>query len=117
MATNLTALSSAIQLIADAANDTVQALQPGQSILQTLLDYENLIGDLEVLIPQIGDIPSEISQIGAAEYVTLIDTLVADLEISNEKAKAVVDAAVKLLNDLVLTILPNVECLVAAIKS
>ena len=116
MPTNLTALTSALALIADAAKDTVLALVPGQSVLSELLDYENLIADLENLVPQIGQIPTEVSQMVPEDYLTLTQTFVTDLAITNEKAQTIIAASLQLLNDLVLKVLPDVEALVAAVK-
>lgn len=116
MSTNLQALKSAIKTVADAVNDTVAAIKPGQSIVARVANYYNLVADLESLVPQIGDIPAEVSALAAADYLTLTSELVTDLAVSDAKAQAIITASLKLLSDLALTILPDVEALVAATK-
>lgn len=115
--TNLTALTSAIKLLSDAVLDSISAIQPGQSIITKLFDYENLIGDLESLLPNIGDIPTEVSQLQPEDYLTLVNTLVTDLNVTDVKAKAIITASLTTLHDIVLILLPDFEVLVSAIKS
>jgi hypothetical protein len=117
MSSNLQALQSAIKLLADAAEDTVEALQPGETALQRLFAYENLGADLMALIPQMSDIPSEASQLAPSDYVTLAQSLVDDLAITNPQAESIIAASLKLLNDLATTILADVDSLVAAIRA
>lgn len=117
MATNKDALYAALKLVADAAQDTVQAIQPGESTLSRLLAYKNLTGDLFALMPQIGDIPAEAKALDPAGYADLCSHFVADLAITDAHAQAIVGAGLKLLNDVVSVIVPDAEALVAAIKA
>lgn len=114
---NLKALSQAIKTLADAVKDTMAAIQPGQSILGRLASYSNLIPDLEALIPQIGDIVGEASALKPEDYVTLVSLLVTDLAVTDEKAKAIIAASLKLLSDLALVIVPDAQSLIAAINT
>lgn len=115
--TDLTALTSAIALVADAVTDTLVAVEPGQSIFGKLLDYENLVGDLENLLPQIGNVPAEVSALEPADVVTLVQTLVTDLGITDVKANAILAASIALLNHILTVILPDVTALITAINS
>lgn len=114
---NLSALSQAIKLLADAVKDTMAALQPGQSAMAKLLAYSNLVPDIEALIPQIGSIGSEVGSLSPADYVTLTSQLVSDLAISDVKAQAIIASSLKLLSDLAVVILPDVQALISAAKS
>lgn len=117
MATNVAALQSAVKIVADAIKDTLAALQPGQSLVAKVLDFENLVTDVAALIPVIGDIPSEVKAMAPTDAVALVDGLVVDLAISNEHAKAIAESSVKLLSDLAIVIVPDVQALIAAIKA
>lgn len=117
MNTNLVALLAAIKCLADAANDTVAALKPGQSAVARLAAYYNLIPDIESLVPQIGLIPAEVAALQPADYVSLTSSLVADLAISDVKAQAIIAASLKLLTDIALTVVPDVQALLSAIKT
>lgn len=116
MSTNLPALQSAVNLLADAIKDTANALEPNQSMVQKLSQYQNLIGDIMALAPQIGAIPAEAKSMIASDYLTLVEGLVARLAISNQHAQQVLDAVMKLLSDVVLTVVPDVEAVIAAVK-
>lgn len=116
MATNLAALQGAIKLVADAALDTVNAIKPGQSTLSRLLAYKNLVEDVVALVPQIGDIPAELKALQPADAAVLASSLAIDLALPAGKAADTLNASLKLLSDLVLVVLPDVEALVAAIK-
>lgn len=116
MTPNQQALKSAIKTVADAVNDSIAAAKPGQSVIARVANYYNLVADLENLIPQIGDIPAEISGLQMVDYVALVGELVTDLSVTEDKAKAIITASMKLLSDLATVIYPDVQALIAATK-
>lgn len=115
--TDVTALTSALNLIADAANDTIAAATAGTTAAQKVMDFENLLPDLMALIPQIGNIPAEAKALQSADYITLVESFVTRLGVTNTHAEAIIAASLKLLTDIVNVIIPDVQGLVAAIKA
>lgn len=115
MATDISALSNVIKLIVDAGKDTVAAIQPNQSVIGRFLAYENLIGDLFSVVPSLGEIPAEVAALSVADYAALAAVLAQDIAANNANATAVINAALKVLQDVV-AIVPDVEALVAAVK-
>jgi hypothetical protein len=110
MATNMSALQDAIKLVAKAAGDILSgAADP--------LSYLNLLPDLIKLVPEIGDIPVEVSQMVPADYAALAACLAADLAIPDAKIAGIVSASLGLLGSLVSDILPAVEKIVAAVRA
>ena len=116
MTANVTVLNQALKLISDAAIDTQKVVSSTDSALVKLFSYENLVGDLMALLPQIGQIPAEVSQLLPADYTELAQTFVNDLKLTDVQAKTIIEASLKLLNDLALVVLPDVEALITAIK-
>lgn len=116
MATDLTALQNAIKLLADAAVDTA-AVASGSNPLATLFTYKNLIPDLMMLAPTIGELPAEAKALKAADYITLVEGLARDLSLTDAHAGSVVNASIDLLQELAIVTLPKVEALVAAVKA
>lgn len=111
------ALIALIKLVADAAKDTAAALQPGQSILAELANYENLISDITAFAGQIGDLKAEVAALKPEDYVALAAALVADLALSNEKAQSIVASTLDLAAELAGPVLTKVEAVVAAAKA
>lgn len=116
MATNLSALKAAIKLVADAATDSIKAAGDATSAAK-LSEYSNLLPDVMALIPQIGDVPVEAKALAEADYSTLLQELVADLALPEGHVKQVIAASLKLLTDIAMVVVPDVEALIAAIKS
>jgi hypothetical protein len=116
MATGTKALQAAIKLVADAVDDTVETVAAGGNPITAVLKYENLIGDLITLVPQIGEIPAEAKALTPADYVALVNALVADLGVTDAHAGSIIEASVALLSELATTILPKVQALIAAVK-
>lgn len=106
----LAALKSAVKLLVDAGKDI--AAQPSGGILA----FSNVIPDLVSLVPQIGDLLPEIKALVLEDYVALVGEVVADLGLSSPHAQGVVDAAIILLDHAV-SLVPDVEGLLAAIKA
>lgn len=111
------ALIALIKLVADAAKDTVAALQPGQSLLVKLASYQNLISDVQALAPQVGDLKAEVAALKPEDYVALAGVLVADLALEQGKAQAIVTASLDLAAELVGPVLTKAEAVVAAVKA
>lgn len=120
MATNLSALKAAINLLADAAVDTAAVVAGGGGTLSAfaaLLTYKNLVPDVMALVPQIGDIPDETKSLTPADYVALVEELAKDLSLTGARAAAIANAGIYLLQELVIVALPKVEVLAAAVKA
>jgi hypothetical protein len=115
MSDQMKALQALIAVLAAGIKDTEAALQPGESLMQKLMAYGNLAPQVMALIPQIGNI--SVAGLQPSDYVTLAESLVTDLAVSNAHAKAILDAAFQLVNDGVKYMLPDVEALIAAIKA
>lgn len=99
------ALKAALKLIIDAGKD-VAAHGDAAS-------YSNLIGDVVALMPLVGEIPSEAKALIAADYLELVNALVADLAVTNVKAEGIINAALKILSDL----FADVPALIVALKA
>ena len=116
MSTNLTALQSAIKLVADAAMDSVKAIGDSNTASK-MAEYENLIPDLMALVPQIGQIPAEASALQPADYAALIQILATDLALPAGHVEGIITVSLKLLTDIVTVIVPDVQALIAAIQA
>lgn len=114
MAANLVPLKAAIKLIADAANDAIKAAGDTNPTLK-LLDFQNLIPDVLALLPQIGSI--SLSGLAPADYTALLTELTTDLALPAGHTAAIINASIKLIEDLIAVIVPDVEALVAASKA
>jgi hypothetical protein len=115
MATNLVALQAAVKLVADAVDDGIKAAGDS-SALSKAMEFENLLADLINLLPQIGDIPSEASQLQTADYISLLGSLGADLVLPAGKAQNILSSSIKFISDIASVMVPDVEALIAAIK-
>jgi hypothetical protein len=117
MATNLTALQTAIKLIADATTDSIKAAGDSTTAAK-IAEYENLLSDVIALIPQIGDIPTEASALAPADYATLVANLATDLALpAGSKLENIVNASVQIISTVATTVVPQVEALIAAVKA
>lgn len=108
MGKDLSALKAAIKLIVDAGKDVAAK--------GSLASYANLLPEVMALLPQLGEIPAEAQGLVAADYLSLVEELVADLAVSDAHAQSVITAALKVLQDVV-AMVPDVEALIAAIKA
>lgn len=115
MVTDIDALKKAIKLVADAVNDSVKAAADTSSAAK-LLEYQNLIPDILSLLPVIGEIPVEASNLSAEDYAALIAEVGADLALPAGKTEEIVKASLKLLSDIVLVVIPDIAAVVAASK-
>jgi hypothetical protein len=115
--TQQAALLSIIKLLADASKDTIAAIKPGQQIMGRLLNYGNLVIDIEAFIPQLGNLSGLLSGLQPADYVTLAGALVTDLALTDAKAQAIVQASLALLAEVAGPVLSKTEALFAAIKA
>lgn len=114
MAANLAPLKAAIKLIADATRDVMKAAGETNPTMK-LLDFQNLIPDVLALMPQIGNI--SLSGLSPADYSTLLTELATDLALPAGHTAAIINASIKLLEDIALVIVPDVEALIAAAKA
>lgn len=115
--TNIDALKKLVKVIADAAKDTVAAAQPGESVVQRLMNYQNLVGDVIAVIPSVGEIPSEVADLSAEDYAALAKELVTDLGIADQHIAGIVNASLALVNDIIEVVVPDVNNLLAAVKA
>lgn len=111
---NLVPLQAAIKLVADATADGVKAASDTTSAAK-MTEFENLIPDLLVLMPQIGTI--SVAGLSTSDYSTLLQNLAADLNLPASHAANVINASMKLLEDLVTVIYPDVQAVIAAVKA
>jgi len=116
MATQV-ALLAAIKILADGAKDAAEAIEPGQSFVAKVEDFENLIQDgiAAASAGGITELKAEIAALQPSDYVSLTAVLVADLSFSQAKAQAICKAALQVLSDEV-PVIANIEALVAAAK-
>ena len=114
MATNLVPLKAAIKLIADAAGDAVKAVGDATPIGK-VLEFQNLVPDLLALMPQIGQI--SLNGLAPEDYAALLTELATDLALPAGHTAAIVNASIKLLEDVALTLAPDVQALLAAVKA
>jgi len=112
MATDLSALKAAIKLLADAGNGIVKAAESGQGVAGYLPIVSAILPDLLVALPLIGEIPSEVSALEAADYASLLSDLAADLNIANPKVEAIIAAVIPIISSLA----SQVPALIAAVK-
>lgn len=117
METDIDALKKLIKLIADATRDSISAVGTDSSVIIKILGYQNLIGDFVDLIPKIGEIPTEIGDLSAADYSALASELAQDLGLSDQHVTAIVTASIKLIGDLATVMLPDMKALITAIKT
>lgn len=112
---NKQAIQDLVFTFADAAKDFEAA--KGQSGVLKLMQFQNLIADFSRLIPEIGDIPAEAKDLAYGDYMEIVASLVARLGIKDEHAVGIINAALKLANDIGSIIIPDVSALLNAIKA
>lgn len=115
-ATNLKPLQDAIKLLADVAIDSVKAAGDSSPVAKAV-EFENLLSDLLVLIPEIGEIPASAEHLLPEDFVTLTQNLAEDLVLPNGKAMNLITASITLLKNIELYIVPNIQAIIAAAKS
>lgn len=112
--TNLGPLKAAIKLVADAVSDGIKASGDATTPAK-LADFQNLIPDVLNLIPQIGQI--SLSGLAPADYAALLAELAVDLAIPQAHTAAIVNASIKLLQDVATIIVPDIESVLAAVQA
>lgn len=118
MSTNLPGLLAVVNLVGDVAKDTsVSVNEPNQNFMIRVANYRNLLPDLVGLLSNVGDIPAEVKDLAPADYMTLVDSLVARLNIQNQHAEKIIETSLKLIGDLVETIFPDIQALLIAVRS
>lgn len=115
MATDIKALQSALNLIADAAHDYITSKENGST--SNFATYENLLPDVLALVPQIGEIPTEVKALTVEDGLILVNGLMARVAISDVHAEAVISASLKILNDVISVLVPDIKALSDAIKA
>jgi hypothetical protein len=116
MSTNIKPLQDAIKLICDLAVDSVHAGSVTGSSAK-LAEYQNILPDLLILLPEIGDLPTSVTSLSEADISTLIGTIGDDLSFPPGKAQNIVQASLKLLEDIAGYIVPDVEAIITAAHS
>lgn len=114
--TDIVVLKSAIKLVAHAVNDSVKAAADTNTAAK-LLEYQNLIPDVLALLPNIGEIPKEAAHLDPEDYAALLAEIAVDLALPVGKTENIVKASIKLLSDVALVFVPDVEALILATKS
>ncbi len=110
MAQNLDALKSAVKVVAHAVSDSIKAAKDTTAAAR-MAEYSNLLPDVMELLPKIGDL--SLTNLAPSDYVSLVQELATDLVVPDAHAAAIIQASMKLIEDLV----PDVLALVAAIKN
>jgi hypothetical protein len=113
---DLSALKSLIKMIADAVNDTEHVLHDKPNPIGAFSDYSNLISDIFGLIPSIGAMPGEIESLTPEDIQTLVNTLVGEIDIPEGKAKDIVNAATKAVNDIITVTVTDIKAVFDATK-
>lgn len=96
---NKPALSGAVKILADGAKDVVAAMQPGDTLVDRISKFENLIPDAMAEVNQISDFGAEYASLTSDDVMDLGGELVTDLGFSSPHAIAIVNASLKLLAD------------------
>ncbi len=114
--TDITVLKNAIKLVAHAVNDSVKAAADA-TLAAKFVDFQNLIPDVLVLLPNIGEIPKEAAHLDPEDYAALLAEIATDLTLPPGKTEEIVKASIKLLSDVALVMVPDVAALIAAAKA
>ncbi len=113
--TDISALKKVVKLVADAVNDSIKASADADGTAK-LMEFQNLIPDILALLPSIDEIPKEIHLLDAESYAALVAELAVDLVLPVGKTENIVKASLKLLGDIVLVIVPDVQAIAEAAK-
>lgn len=113
---NTAALIDAIKTLVDGAEDLKKSFAPGQTLLQRIEDFGNLIPDVVDNFKTVGDLGAEIKALQATDIEALAAALVSDLNLQDTKARAIADAAIAVLNSTVSGTVPDVITLIHAIE-
>lgn len=112
MATDINALKAAIRLV---AHETNAFLVSGSKF--ELANHQRLIPDLFALIPVMGEIPAEAKDLDPNELAELVAHFAAELALPVGRTQRIVEASVKLIHDIVVVIVPDVQAVIEAAKS
>ena len=114
---NQPAIADAIKTLVDAAQDAQKALAPGETLVQKVEGFGNLVGDVVEDFKTVGDLGAELKSLQASDKTAQASLLEADLSHQDAHAKSEVDAALNVLGEAVNGALPNVKALIAAIEN
>lgn len=117
MADKLVALKAAIKFLADLSVDTEKLVAAGGNPIAALFIYKNLIPDVMALAPHIGELPKSVHDLAPEDYIALVEELVKDMAISDAHAGAVISAAIDILQEVTIGVVPKVQALAAAVKA
>lgn len=112
---NHPAISAIIKVLADAVNDTDNALGSGKKPM-FLLSYGNLFVDILRVCGNLSNLPTEIRMLSQEDAGPIVAELTSQLRLSSTHAQAIVDAGSRLLQQFLNATLGSVEGMAAAIK-
>lgn len=112
---NHPAISAIIKVLADAVNDTDNALGSGKKPM-FLLSYGNLFVDILKVCGNLSHLPTEIRLLSQEDAGPIVAELTSQLNMSSTHAQAIVDAGSRLLQQFLNATLGSVEGMAAAIK-
>jgi len=112
---NHPAISAIIKIVADAVNDTGNALGSGKKAM-TMGDYGSLFWDMLKACRHIKGLPTEVYTLSQEESGPIVNELTSQMRISSVHAQAIVDAGTKLLSNFLHTTVGSVEAIASAIK-
>ena len=115
-AESLDALNRLVQTIADAVNDTTHVIHDKPNPIGAFSQYANLLNDIMGLVPQIGALPGEIEALDKQQVQYLINSLVGKLDIPDGKAKDVIQAVTKAINDIIQVTIDDIKGVVDAAR-
>jgi hypothetical protein len=108
---NIKPLEDCVKLLAHLIADSIKASHDKNSIAR-VMEFSNILGDLVVLIPEMGNISLE--GLSASDITHLASVLGENL--GDAKAAAVSEAAVKCVEDICNVIVPDIQAVIAAVK-
>jgi hypothetical protein len=95
-----TALQETLKLVVDTVKDTVAAVNAGKASWGTALLYQNLVGDLFELLPDIGEIKSQVQGLQFSDIQVLLAAIQADLGPFAPSAQVIIGLVINVLKDL-----------------
>ena len=113
MATDISALSAAIKLVVDAVKDGI-ASGKDSTALGKLIEFQNLIPDIEALLPKVGEIPAEVAALQPADYQALVLAIGADASQLDPALQPKINAVLNLLGVLANSVYPAVQGVLVA---
>lgn len=114
--TDTDALDALVKLFVDAFNDVSNVFGSGKTGL-SFSDYGSLLTDVMHLAGKVKELPEELKALDAEHIAQLVQEVEQQLELPNDKARAVCDQIVGMVANLLTTTLRQAEGIAATIKS